>query len=293
MKRLDPSSCSPSELFDFCIEEVADPVLSGRLVADKHLVLAKYEEYEAHSGTQTWCMLERAKHGHPDQVIVGSLTKGELKALYTESMVASKGKARREYDQIKLIARDECPYCGGCGEMAVDDGIGSLDHFLPKSRFPVFSVLPANLVPACDVCNKGMGSRFPTDAFDQPLHPYYDAAHFFDEKWTTAEVVEHNPPIVNFDACPPDAWSGEDKQRALKHFENCNLRGRYRSKVNSRISSIIDQRKNAHRQLTAAQFRDGLRDVADNPVLPINGWERTLYHALAESDWFCDNDFED
>lgn len=293
MKRLDPPDCSPSDLFDFCIEEVVNPALSDRLVDEKHLVLAKYEEYEAHSETQTWCELERANHGDADQVIVGHLTKGELTALYSDYMVKSNGEARREYDQIKLIARDECPYCGGCGEMVVDDGIGSLDHFLPKSRFPVFSVLPTNLVPACDVCNKGMGSRFPTNPFDQPLHPYFDAAHFFDEKWTTAEIVEQNPPIVNFDVDPPDAWSEGDKQRVIKHFENCKLRGRYRSKVNSRISSIIDQRKNAHRLLTVAQFRAGLRDVADNPLLPINGWERTLYCALADSEWFCSEDFED
>ena len=293
MKQLDPPTCSPSALFDFCIEGIDDPALSGRLVAGKHLVLAKYEEYEAHSRTQTWYMLDRARHSHPNQVIVGSLTKGELMALYSDYMVASKGGARREYDQIKLIARDECPYCGGCGEMVVDDAIGSLDHFLPKSRFPVFSVFPVNLVPACDVCNKGMGSRFPTDPSHQPLHPYFDAPRFFDVKWTTAAVEEQNPPIVNFDVSPPDAWSEGDKQRVSQHFDNCKLRGRYRGKVNSRISSIIDQRKNAHRDLTVAQFREGLRDVADNPVLPINGWERTLYHALAESDWFCDNDFED
>ena len=220
MKRLDLPICSPSDLFDFCIEEVVDSALSDRLVAEKHLVLDKYEEYEAHSRTQTWCMLERAAHGEPDQVIVGSLKKGELIDLYSTRMVSSKGNARKEYDQIKLIARDECPYCGGCGEIVVDDGIGSLDHFLPKSWFPVFSVLPSNLVPACTTCNNGMGSRFPTDAFDQPLHPYYDAAHFFDEKWTTAKVVEQNPPTVNFDVNPPDAWSEQDKNRVLKHFEN-------------------------------------------------------------------------
>lgn len=292
MKKLVPPSCSPSDLFDFCIKRVSDRSLLQRLVENKHLVLDKYDEYEDHSGTQTWYMLERAKHGELDQVIVGSLTKGELMGLYSKCMVASNGSARNVYDQIKLMARDECPYCGGCGEMVVDAGIGSLDHFLPKSRYPAFSILPANLVPACGVCNNGMGATFPSDPAHQPLHPYYDAAHFFDEKWTTAEVVEQNPPIVNFDVSPPDCWSEQDKRRVLKHFENCKLSGRYRSKVNSRISSIIDQRKNAHRHLTADQFREGLRDVADNPDLPINGWERTLYHALSESDWFCSSDFD-
>jgi hypothetical protein len=293
MKKLDPPTCTASRLFDLCTQEIADPALKACLEAEKKLVEAKFIDYETHSGTQTWYQLPRVGRGDKDQVIVGSLTKRELTGLYTKGMVASKGDARKEYDHIRLIARDECPYCGGCGEMVVEDAVGSLDHFLPKSRFPVYSVLPSNLVPACDVCNKGMGSSFPTDPNLQPLHPYFDAPHFFEQKWTTASVEEQNPPMVNFGVSPPADWAEKDKQRVAQHFKSCKLSGRYRSKVNSRISSLVDQRKNAHRDLTVAQFRSGLRDVADNPNLPINGWERTLYHALAESDWFCTDDFAD
>jgi hypothetical protein len=216
-------------------------------------------------------------------------------------MVRSKGVARTVYDQIKLLACGECPYCGGCGEIVgeedeedEDDGgvaIGTLDHYLPKARFPAFSILPANLVPSCDVCNKGKSSSFSADLNCQPLHPYFDAPHFFDEKWTTASVSQENPVLVKFSVNAPAAWSETDKLRVLQHFKDCNLRRRYRAKVTFDLSSLVEQRKNSHRDVTPAEFQEILRDVADDPALPINGWRRTLYHALAESVWFCSYDF--
>lgn len=307
MKKLDLPTCTASRLFDLCVGEVTDDALRGRLAAQKHLVQAKYAEYEDHSGTKTWCELERASHGQEDQLVVGSLTKGELMALYSKSMVKSKGDARNEYDRIRLIARDECPYCGGCGEMVAmneddeddeydeDDGegVGTLDHFLPKACFPAFSILPTNLVPSCGTCNKTMGSSFPTDPNLQPLHPYLDAPHFFEEKWTTATVAEDVLVVVSFGVALPAAWSEKDKLRAAAHFKNCNLPRRYRAKVASELSSVIDQRKTVHRTLTPEAFREILSVVAHNVELPINGWRRTLYCGLVESDWFCSHDFTD
>ncbi|WP_145397483.1 HNH endonuclease [Paracoccus sulfuroxidans] len=206
-------------------------------------------------------------------------------------MVGSRGAARKKYDEIKLLAHDECPYCGGCGELVEEEGIGTIDHFLPKARFPIFSIVPANLVPACGTCNTGMGSRFPTAPELQPLHPYFDAPHFFDEKWTTATVSEEEPVMVTFDVNPPAAWSENDRQRVVQHFKSCKLRGRYRTKVASDLSSIIAQRKTVHRDLSPEAFREVLKAVADNELLPINGWKRSLYYGLADSVWFCANNF--
>ena len=291
MKRLQEPTCSPSELFDECVQEITDVTLQTRFSAQKALLEAANANYAASSAAQTWCHLPRARHAHPEQVIVGDLTKGELVALYNEGMVASSGAARKRYDEIKLLAHDECPYCGGCGELVEEEGIGTLDHFLPKARFPVFSIFPANLVPACTTCNTGMGSHFPISPELQPLHPYFDAPHFFDEKWTTVTVSEEEPVIVTFDVNPPATWSDIDRQRVEQHFKCCKLRGRYRTKVASDLSSLIEQRKTVHRGLSHEAFREVLRTVADHNALPINGWKRSLYHGLAESFWFCTNDF--
>lgn len=291
MRKLQPPKCNPSELYDECVHAITDGNLQTRLIAQKALIEAANEKYSTSSTAQIWCHLPRATHGNPEQIIVGNLTKGELVALYDNGMVASSGAARKKYDEIRLLAKDECPYCGGCGELVEEEGIGTLDHFLPKARFPVYSILPANLVPACATCNSGMGSSFPNTPELQPLHPYFDAPHFFNEKWTTATVSEDDPVVVTFDVAPPEKWSPNDKERVREHFKSCKLRGRYRTKVASDLSSLIEQRKTVHRDLSPNAFQEVLRTVADNESLPINGWKRSLYFALAESRWFCANDF--
>lgn len=291
MKKLDEPTCSPSDLFDESVQGISDPGMRERFLAQKSSVEALYADYKSRSHDQTWCDLPRAIHAAHEQVIVGSLTKGELMSLYDSGMVRGKEPARRMYDQIKVLARDECPYCGGCGEFVEQEGIGTLDHFLPKAYFPAFSILPANLVPACGVCNTGMGSNFPTDPNLQPIHPYFDAPHFFNEKWTTVTVLEEDPVIVTFGVNPPDMWSEKDKQRVLQHFTDCKLSGRYRTKVASDVSSLVEQRKTVHRDLTSEAFREILTVVADNEALPINGWKRSLHYGLAASYWFCSHDF--
>ena len=64
----------------------------------------------------------------------------------------------------------ECPYC-------LVSQSATLDHALPKAVFPEFAVLSKNLVPCCDECQRGKGSRWKTATGGRRHpHPYYDPA---------------------------------------------------------------------------------------------------------------------
>jgi len=67
----------------------------------------------------------------------------------------------------KETSPDVCLMCG-CPKS------GQLDHILPKSAFPEFSVFSQNLVPACD-CNGKRGTVFvgPGNQ-ERVLHPFFD-----------------------------------------------------------------------------------------------------------------------
>lgn len=237
--------------------------------------------FDVESASKSWCNLPRAALGHRDAIIFGTLTKGELVNAYNKGVVKSKGRPQEIYDELKLAAHEECPYCGGIGM------IGALDHFLPKSRFPAYTVLPLNMIPACTDCNSRMGSNFPTIQNLQPMHPYLDEAHFFDEKWTTASVRNLDPIVVDFDVDPPARWSKVDRQRVEQHFEDCNLKKRYRARVWQELAPLISQRKTTLKDLSSKSFSDHLLITANEAALSINGWKRTLYYALANTDWFC------
>lgn len=51
-----------------------------------------------------------------------------------------------------------CPFCDGSMKSAV-----TVEHFLPKGRYPVLSVHAANLVPACKDCNEPKSDKDPLE----------------------------------------------------------------------------------------------------------------------------------
>ena len=60
-----------------------------------------------------------------------------------------------------------CPFCGILE-------IGTLDHYLPKEKYPLYSILKNNLVPMCAGCQPKKGMKTPTEN-KRFLHPYYDS----------------------------------------------------------------------------------------------------------------------
>lgn len=90
-----------------------------------------------------------------------------------ESCYASKAVACENVKAlVRNVAKGDCPYCAMRLPKIKDRH--SLDHYLPKKQFPEFSILPQNLVQACNGCNSPKRSNFKmkdgTRAF---IHPYY------------------------------------------------------------------------------------------------------------------------
>lgn len=91
-----------------------------------------------------------------------------LKKLYP----GNKGQVQEKYiKSLRNRFRKDtyllCPYCGRAF-------FEELDHYLPKTSYPEFSVLSKNLVPSCGDCNGLKGSKAPNGKDEFFLHPYYD-----------------------------------------------------------------------------------------------------------------------
>lgn len=284
MKRLPTPNVQALDLFDACVDEMG---VAGKAVfnASRSSMQKAADNFSVHSRTHEWCNLPRARHGHREDVVAGELSKGDLVDLYDQGVIKSIGRPREIYDRILAGARGSCPYCAGIGSSR------TLDHYLPKSKFPAFSVHPLNLVPACRDCNTDAGAGFPMLPNEQLIHPYLDLDFFFLERWVHAEVVRCEPIVIRFFAKPPIHWSRTDKARAKQHFGGCNLRDRFSSQVAGELSPLILQRKSTLSVFSSAQFKDHLRVAAEDGNLLLNGWKRTMYLALCESVWFCTADF--
>jgi hypothetical protein len=284
MKRMKLPAPNPILVYGECASEVSDVALRQKYANHVPNIEAANANYGAASAAFQWCLLPRAPHGQDDFVVTGTLTKKELTDLYSTRMVASKGAARKRYDDL-LVSAEKCPFCGELGI------VNTLDHYLPKANFPLYSVLPANLVPCCRDCNTGKSNVFPLSITGQGIHPYFDKQQFFDQRWIVATILPQTPRIVVFQATPPVAWHPTDRERSASHFNGYDLAKRYSVEAAIELELLIDQRKNSLRTLTPDSYRGYLLDVAHNDKLPLNGWKRTMYTGLAGIPWFSTADF--
>lgn len=77
----------------------------------------------------------------------------------------SGGPIRRIRNTKHLLS---CPVCGS-------GTTGHVDHYLPRTEFPEFSIMRANLVPACPHCNSSVkGSHVKGTNPERFIHPYFD-----------------------------------------------------------------------------------------------------------------------
>ena len=87
--------------------------------------------------------------------------------VYTEKFAREDSVGRKYYEAIRANAKGRCPICGG-GKLT------NLDHFLPKSLFPLLCVTPANLIPECRDCNFDKKEKFSEDYYSLSFNPYFD-----------------------------------------------------------------------------------------------------------------------
>lgn len=205
-----------------------------------------------------------------------NITKKELNNLYSYYFV-KREPGRAVYMRIKLHSMEICPFCGGIGSAS------NVDHFLPKANYPQFSIFPGNLVPVCRDCNTEKSNKIYPLQEMQILHPYYDANHYYCQRWVFAKILSINPLLVSFEAIPPRSWSDIDSYRVKNHFKQFDLAKRYSIQARSEIPTIVSQRSNSLRSLSSETYRSHL-EAAITLDLPINHWKRALYECLSNDE---------
>lgn len=223
--------------------------------------------------------------GKLDPVVYGNLRKSDLVKMYVQYFVPESKPARRIYEQIKVSAKGKCPLCGGVGQ------VRTLDHYLPKANFPLYAVLPANLVPCCRDCNSDKLNGFAAIKGEQTIHPYFDDDMFFNRKWISAKVIKTNPPVLEYYVEPPQDWEGGDQSRVVAHFRDYGLAAKFSVEAAADIPETIQTRKTTLAASTPGQFSRYLAEKSETLELPINNWRRVMFSALASDEWFCSQTF--
>lgn len=180
---------------------------------DDRVLTAASRKPEFAGQAQTWSAAYasyRQAGSDPWQVTPGAYPQPVRDALY------GLYDSRKNGGPIRRIRRTEgllsCPLCGS-------GTTGSLDHLLPRAVYPEFSIMRANLVPACTHCNsaaKGNKHRGPA-APERFIHPYFD--DFADDPIWRVRV---NPPYAaaTFDAVTEPGLPAARNSIVTYHLEN-------------------------------------------------------------------------
>lgn len=225
-------------------------------------------------------------HGKDNDVVMNRVTKKELKGLYTDHMVPSYKPARIYYDKIKLSANlGICPFCGF-------GHVNTLDHYLPKSKFPLVSILPINLVPCCADCNKGKTSRVAVEPSELSLHPYFNDQRFISQQWLFATVKHTNPVVIDYYVNAPFEWGVVLSERAKNHFQDFRLKTRYAVQAGNELASLVHE-LNIDYEISGSE---GVRRSLEKKALASlmqerNSWRTAMYQALSEDEWFYSEGF--
>ncbi|NQY16716.1 HNH endonuclease [Alteromonas sp.] len=286
MRALAPPQLVFTDVLNTCVGSISCPTLSQNINAISPILNNATQDFDTKSTTSDLFQIQPFT-GEDTDYVAGKVTKKELKGLYTHHMVPAKKPARQYYDKLMLQAPYRiCPFCG-FGQVT------TLDHYLPKSKFPLLSIFPKNLVPSCADCNKGKNAGIATSRNEQCLHPYFDQGHFIDEQWLFAEVIHTRPARIRYFVQAPNHWSDADKARVNCHFSDFKLASRFNIQAGDEISSLrieldIDYQINQQTGVEQALLKK--HAVASQQHM--NSWKTAMYQALVADDWYCSGGFK-
>lgn len=285
MRRLDYPDIKCHDPFLTCISSVnakyADYI--NRMTNISGEVATEWVDFNSRIVSKDLHLISPCKSRNIKQIIISDVKKSELKALYEIHMLKKGSQARKIYDILRASAGGRCPLCG------IRD-VSTLDHYLPKARYPLHSVNPRNLVPACRDCNTGKLDKIFTNKSEQTLYPYDEDVRFYDEDWICATVESIEGTLVfDFYADPPQNWPNVDRERAINHFKIFNLRKAYTLHASQMVMVI----KNAIEMIWEMGGSDAVKDYCRRNITseqdsPSN---RAIFRAIIANENLCNGAF--
>lgn len=271
MIKVDKPDFKQDKIIDDCTYNMEMGTRLDHILSSKNVIEQKSMEYDKLASQGKLSSI--CKH----VLVNGGATKDEMVWLYDKKFVQDGG--RKYYDKIKLLPPNGiCPLCG-------QRKLSTLDHYLPKTKYPTYSITPFNLVASCYDCNKVKKSKVIELREDETIHPYYD--DFNDEVWIKATIIEEFPIGFEFKVFKPDSWNDEKIKRAENHFSTFRLNELYSCHASEIFAPYKIQLKKLFNRRGEEAVQEDLKDrIESYREIRLNSWEAAVYSALLNCEWF-------
>ncbi|MBR1702717.1 MAG: hypothetical protein IJ716_12250 [Lachnospiraceae bacterium] len=261
------------EIITDCTSQMRDDDRKQLILNCRDEIVSASEEYDRKASAGQLSLI--SVHDR----LLGGASKDDMTKLYEQRFASKRAYGRVYYDKIKLLSPNfRCPYCA-------QRGVGTLDHYLPKSKYPVYAVTPYNLVPACMECNKvKMDENFGRRE-EEVIHPYYD--DFSGEKWVAANMIEEEPIAFEFFVRCPECWDHTKKRRAENHFYRFQLGTLYKPYASEEFGACYSRIKRLYlKGGKDLAVKDLNEQIIDRDTIRLNTWQAAMYQAIIDSQWF-------
>lgn len=284
MRAISAPDEDPLILYQMCVNSITDENLRNRLSILTNEISMTAQDYKQKAIAKRLYTITPNNCGK-NEIALGSVTKKELNEVYSRHMVDKSKPARSTYDFLLSRAPlNRCPFCG-IGQAT------TLDHYLPKTKYPQLSVLSLNLIPSCKDCNTGKGTSVATTEATQNLHPYFDQDKFINEQWLFAQIIHTVPMVIQFYVEAPVDWDDTSKKRVSAHFNDFKLASRYSIEASTELSFLKNLLSNMQ-PMSIETVRELLDSMArSHSDKHQNSWQTAMYQILSASTWYCDRGF--
>lgn len=270
-----------SSVLDTCIAGVGNSNIRMRLSMLKNSLIDNSIEYENRAKAEELYLLDSYS---AEGVTVPLVLKKELTNLY-DHQVARKGRPGRcYYDKLRSSApHGLCPFCG-------ISTARTLDHIMPKSHYPNFSIFPFNLVPCCRDCNTEKLDQIATSDKEQKMHPYFD--NFTSEQWLFACVINCDGPIITFYTITKPEWGIKKNSKITGHLSTYDLYDRFGDLASCELVGIKSQLQHLYENGGAEAVKSDLvARASSHRNNYINSWQTAMYQALSQTFWYYNGGF--
>jgi hypothetical protein len=273
MKIINPPIIDSLDLFEKIAASKNAPT-QGVLKNISHHIKSRYSEYSTHKANLA-------------DISASALDADNRNALLHCYLVETQ-ELRRMKSEIKASHISsvgmKCQFCG-------IETISTYDHYLPKEKFPEFSVHAPNLIPCCSTCNNKKRMIFLTELGERAIiNIYYELIP--DDQYLFSKIEFRNGiPVANFYLQKPSNYSEYLFRLISEHYSRLDLLERYRENApeilsETRVSIISHAKPNSD-----AVVRIWLRTEAENISIQysVNSWKVPLFYAMANSNDFINS----
>jgi hypothetical protein len=198
-----------------------------------------------------------------------------------ETQELSRMKSEIKANYISSAGSKKCQFCG-------IEIISTYDHYLPKEKFPEFSVHAPNLIPCCSTCNNKKRAAFLTQLGERAIINIYYESIPNDQYLFSKIEFRNGVPVANFYLEKPSTHSECLFRLISEHYSRLDLLERYRENApeilsETRVSIISHAHPNADDVVKTWLITES-KNIANQ--YSINNWKVALFCAMANSDDF-------